>query len=156
MLVGSAVAAAALVLVASASAAAPRYVMVTGPGLARPVLLDDWSENLQLMGAIAYGDPVRAAQLVRRPRFLVSLFWNANVWTEPPTGPKGANQRGWFYPAYGERRAAFELLRSYGWLGARRRANSQLLAILARHGVPTRCAFKPGTPRLCSRATAAP
>ena len=47
--------AAAVVLVAPAHAAAPNYILVNGPGLQQPVLLDDWSENLQLLLAIAHG-----------------------------------------------------------------------------------------------------
>lgn len=36
---------AALALATPAAAAAPNYILVRGPGLKRPVLLDDWWEN---------------------------------------------------------------------------------------------------------------
>jgi len=151
VLVGVSVVAGVLVLASGASAAAPRYIMVTGPGLRQPVLLDDWWENLDFMAAVGHGPSVRASQLTRRPRFLVSLFWSADVWTQPPTSPEGSEQRGWFYPAYGKRRAALELVRSSGSLGTRRLATTELLTILFRHGVPTRCAVNTRNPRACAR-----
>lgn len=144
-------ASAPLVFAAGASAAAPRYIMVTGPSLQQPVLLDDWWENLRFMQAVSYGTSIGAPRVARRPRFLVSLFWDANVWTEPPTRPDGANERGWFYPAYGKRPAAFEMDRSWRALGFRRVATSELLTIFRAHGVPTRCAVKPNA-RICSQA----
>jgi hypothetical protein len=149
VLIGIVATAIALVLALDASAAAPRYIMITGPGLPQPVLIDDWWENLDVMRATSYGTSVSSARLARRPRFLVSLFWNANAWPEPPTTPSGANQRGWFYPAYGARPAVWRLERSFNWIGVQRRATSELLTILARHGVPTRCSVKPRNLRAC-------
>jgi hypothetical protein len=87
--------------------------MVTGPGVQQPVLLDDWSENGRFMQAVEYGTGIGASRLVRRPRLLVSLFSDAGVWTERPLRVADANQVGWFYPAYGKRRAAWQVLRSY-------------------------------------------
>ena len=45
--------AAMVVLAAPAQAAAPNYILVTGPGLPRPVLLANWTENLDLLLAVA-------------------------------------------------------------------------------------------------------
>ena len=45
--------AAMVVLAAPAQAAAPNYILVTGPGLPRPILLANWTENLDLLLAVA-------------------------------------------------------------------------------------------------------
>ena len=57
--VASAVALSAAVVAAPAGAAAPRYILVTGPGLARPVLLRDWDENLRFLVALLPARRVR-------------------------------------------------------------------------------------------------
>jgi hypothetical protein len=44
--------AATLALASPAQAAAPTYILVSGPGLARPVLLANWRENLVLLSAV--------------------------------------------------------------------------------------------------------
>ena len=36
-------------LSASANAAAPRYILVSGPNFQRPIVLGDWNENLVLV-----------------------------------------------------------------------------------------------------------
>src|SRR5215218_9997658 len=141
-----AVAAAALAFAAAASAAAPWWIMVSGPGFRQPVLLG-LSDNQKMMQAVASGEPVAATQLARRPHFLLSLFWEDENSTAPPTDVTAANQRGWFYPAYGKRAAAFVLVRSIPGYAppTRRRATPEMLTILRRHGVPTRCAVKANT-----------
>ena len=89
-----------------ANAAAPRYILISGPGLSKPVLLSDWNENLNLMLAFANAPRARSAALrglATRPRFELALFWG--VPDKPvPTNPAKANQFDWFYPA--QRRAA--------------------------------------------------
>jgi hypothetical protein len=137
---GLAVAALALVLARSASAAAPRYILVTGPALGQPVVLGNWSENLKIMVGLQDGTRVGSPELAGRPRFLLSLFWSADLWKRPPTRPAGAEQRGWFYPAYGRRPAAIEIVASTYAPPVRQRSSFETLAVLARHGVPTRCA----------------
>jgi hypothetical protein len=112
--------------------------MVSGPGLPRPVLLDDWDENLTLLVSVVQAPRApRAAvrSLPRRPRLRLSLFWGWGE-NERPTRPGEANQSGWLYPAHGSRRAVIDLLVS----GRRfpRLAPRAALSILARHGVPTR------------------
>jgi hypothetical protein len=141
----------ALTLSAGASAAAPWWIMVSGPGLRQPVLLG-LTESQKIMQSVAYGDRVPTRQLAQRPHFLLSLFWEDENSTEPPTDVTAANQRGWFYPAYGERPAAFVVVRSIpGYAPAsRRRAASEMLTILRRHGVPTRCAIKRDYLRACA------
>lgn len=133
-----AVVAVAAVLAAPAHAAAPNYILVSGPGLAKPVLLGDQSENLELLVAIGQGPRAKRAALrglARRPRFDLAEFWNWNF-LPAPTDPRQATQHGLFYPALGRKPALFKVMAN----GTRvlRIAPARALAILARHGVPTR------------------
>jgi hypothetical protein len=129
-----------LLLVAPASAAAPDYVLVTGPGLKRPVLLPDWSENHMLLLA-AFNAPRAKANVVRglarRPRLDLAVFW---AWggRPRPTRPNEANQRGWFYPARRARPAVIGFPSGFGGVLVPRVAPAEALRILARRGVPTR------------------
>ena len=129
---------AAAALAAPAHAAAPNYILVSGPGLAQPVLLGDWNENLQLVVAIEQGPRAKRAALrglARRPRFDLAEFWNWS-YLPAPTDPRGATQHIWFYPAHGRKPAIFKgmfLGKKTSLLGF-----PAALAILARHGIPTR------------------
>ena len=130
--------AAAVALAAPAQAAAPNYILVNGPGLAKPVLLGDQSENLELLVAIGQGPRAKHAALrglARRPRFDLAEFWNWNF-LPAPTDPRQATQHGLFYPAHGRKPALFKVMAQ----GTRvaRIASAQALAILASHGIPTR------------------
>src|SRR5205807_650244 len=59
---------AVLALAAPATAAAPNYILVSGPGLARPVLLGDWNENLALLAAVANAPRAKAPAVRGRAR----------------------------------------------------------------------------------------
>jgi hypothetical protein len=128
----------ALTLAAPARAAAPNFILVSGPGLERPVLLDDWGENLVLMSAVA-GAPKASRTVVcgltRRPRLLLAEFWGWGGLPRP-TSPGEETQRGWFYPARGRRPAVFRLM--VDGTTAPRVAPARALAILAGHRIPTR------------------
>jgi hypothetical protein len=133
-----AVVAVALIAAAPVKAAAPRYILVSGPGLSKPVLLSDWSENLALMAAFAKApraSSLATHRLARRPRFELALFWG--VPDNPvPTNPAEANQFDWFYPARGTQPAVVD-----AFTNGRRsklKATTAVLRILARHHVPTR------------------
>ena len=133
-----AVVAVAAVLAAPAHAAAPNYILVNGPGLAKPVLLGDQSENLELLVAIGQGPRAKHAALrglARRPRFDLAEFWNWNF-LPAPTDPRRATQHGLFYPAHGRKPTLFKVMAK----GTRilRIASARALAILARNGIPTR------------------
>lgn len=133
-----AVVAAAVALVAPAHAAAPNYILVSGPGLTQPVLLDDWSENLDLLGAIGQGPRAKRAALrglARRPRLDLAEFWNWS-YLPPPTDPREATQHAWFYPAHGRKPPIFRGM--FDGKKAPRLGSRAALAILARHGIPTR------------------
>jgi hypothetical protein len=136
-LVGAVVAAAAA-LVAPAHAAAPNYILVSGSRLAEPVVLDDWSENGRLLVAIGDGPRAKRAALrglARRLRFDLAEFWGWSA-NSRPTDPRAASQHGLFYPAHGRKPAIFKVMVE----GTRvpRIASARALAILARHGIPTR------------------
>jgi hypothetical protein len=127
-----------LALASPAKAAAPNYILVSGRGLAHPILLADWNENLVLLTSLV--DAPRAKGTVVRtlrglPRFDLAEFWG---WGEmpPPTRPSQANQHGWFYPARRSLPAVFDLM--VDGVRAPRIAPRSALTILARHGVPTR------------------
>jgi hypothetical protein len=133
-----AVLAAAVAFAAPAHAAAPNYILVSGPGLTQPVLLGDWNENLQFVVAIGQGRRAKGAALrglARRPRYDLAEFWNWNF-LPAPTDPREATQHAWFYPAHGRKPAIFKA-RIQGTRSLRI-ASAEALAILARHGVPTR------------------
>jgi hypothetical protein len=128
----------AVALAAPAHASEPNYILVSGPGLQQPVLLDERGENLQLLVAIGQGPRAKRAALrglARRPRFDLAEFWNWNF-LPAPTDPRGATQHGVFYPAQGRKPALFKVMVQ----GTRfpRIASARALAILASHGIPTR------------------
>src|SRR5947208_7329923 len=92
----------ALVLASSAAAAAPNYILVSGPRLAHPVLMADWNENLALLSSLVDAPRARRSvvhRLAQRPRFRLAEFWG---WGDRPrpTRPSQANQHGWFDPAH--------------------------------------------------------
>jgi hypothetical protein len=99
---------AAVVCASSASAAAPRYIFVSGACVPEPVLLADWWENHALV--LADTPRVTPRALRDRPQLRVSLFWGVPS-ARPPTRPRDANQFGWFYPAHGRRAAVMEIAR---------------------------------------------
>lgn len=130
--------AAALVLVSPAAAAAPNYILISGPGLRHPVLLGNWNENLRLLLAVDSSPVARKALrqgLAHRRRLGVAEFWD---WSGKPrpTNPRDANQHGWFYPAHGSQAALIQITVSAEFVP--RLATAKVLSILRRHGVPTR------------------
>ena len=130
----AAVLAAGLVAV-QAQAAAPRYILVSGPGLQRPAILGNWSENLAFVTSLLHARRPTSGWRENRPRYDLALFWG--VPAKPvPTRPNEANQHGWFYPATGGRRAVVKMRVSGEDFP--RVATPETLRILARHGVPTR------------------
>jgi hypothetical protein len=130
--------AAALVVAGPAQAAAPNYILVSGPGLPRPVLLANWNENLALLVGVANAPRATGAAvrgLARRPRFDLAEFWG---WSglPPPTTPDGANQHGWFYPAHGSKPPVIVLMANGS--NVARLAPPPVLRIFVRHHIPTR------------------
>jgi hypothetical protein len=134
----TAASAAVLMLAVPARAAAPNYILVSGPGLSHPVLLADWNENLRLLLAVGDAPPARGAALVglrRRPRLDLAEFW---AWSARPrpASPARASQHSSFYPASGSK-PAIVVMTVRGVTGPRV-ASKQVLRILERHRIPTR------------------
>jgi hypothetical protein len=129
---------ASLLAAGPAQAAAPNYILVSGPDIKHPILLGNWDENLVLLTALvdaptAKGSAVR--HLARRPRFDLAEFWGWSALPRP-TRPSQANQHGWFYPAHGAKPAVIVLMVN----GTRvpRLLPARVREILARHHVPLR------------------
>jgi hypothetical protein len=129
---------ASLLAVAPAQAAAPNYILVSGPGIEHPILLGNWGENLALLSALvnaptAKGSAVR--KLTRRPHFNLAEFWGWSALPRP-TRPSQANQHGRLYPARGAKPAVIVLMVN----GTRvpRLLPIRVREILARHHVPLR------------------
>jgi hypothetical protein len=128
----------ALAVAGTAHAAAPRFILVSGPRLEQPVVLGDWAENLFFLQELSFGgrpDASVVRSLPRRPRYDLAMFWE---WTsdEAPRDPDGASQHGWFYPAYRGRPAV-----SVARLNGKRMpriVSVRALWVLSRHGVPVR------------------
>jgi hypothetical protein len=145
----------ALVLASSVEAAAPRYILVSGPGLARPVLLANWVENRTLLLAVA-GAPRAKKETVRRlpgrPRLRLGFFWG---WADMPrpTRQGQASQSGWFYPIWRSEAAVLDLM--VDGVRVPRIAPIRVLRIFARHGVPIRVAARPPEPEQPTLCTAA-
>jgi hypothetical protein len=119
----------------SANAAAPRYILVTGPSIQRPVVLGDWSENLAFLVDLIPARRPSPGWRNDRPHYKLALFWGAPA-KPVPADPSKASQIGWFYPAANGRRAVVVLLVS-GRDGPRI-ASPKTLRILKRHGILTR------------------
>jgi hypothetical protein len=127
-----------LVLASPVQAAAPNYILVSGPGLERPILLGNWGENGALLSALVNA-PTAKASVVRgltgRPRFDLAEFWGWG--SRPrPTRPSQANQHGWFYPAHRSKPPVIVLM--VNGYRSPRLVPTSVLKILARHRVPLR------------------
>ncbi len=121
------------------TAAAPPYIMVTGPKLAKPVLLSDWDENLVLLTAAAASPKAKPADLRSlraRPRFDLALYWGWPLASPPPAKASDASAHGSFYPTYRGRPAVIQM--KINGEDYARLASPKVLKILAKHGVPTR------------------
>jgi hypothetical protein len=128
----------ALVLVAPAAAAAPNYILVSGPGMGHPVLLANWSENLDLLLAVA-NSPRAGTSLARtlrhRRRLDLAEFWDWSA-KPRPTKASDANQHGSFYPAHGSLPPVIDI--TVMGIASPHLVSAQVVKILRRHGVPTR------------------
>jgi hypothetical protein len=129
----------ALVLALPAWSAAPPYIMVSGPRLAKPVLLSDWDENLALLLATDASPRVKKSDLSglsERPRLDLALFWGWSLDSPPPTKKSVASAHGSFWPAY-KGHPAVVRMKTNGE-DFPHVASAKVLRIFARHGVPTR------------------
>ena len=98
----------------SLSAAGPRLILVTGALLEGPTVLENWDDNVRLMGAVANPTTVEAGTLAGRPFYSLALFWGPE-WAQylndggsvAAVRPEQANQHARFYPAVGAAPALF-------------------------------------------------
>jgi hypothetical protein len=130
--------AAALILALPAWAAAPPYIMVSGPRLAKPILLSNWNENLTLLlatDASRRAKPSEIRGLSTRPRLDLALFWGWSLDSPPPTKTSDASAHGSFYPSY-QGRVAVIRMKTNGEDYAHV-PSAKVLRILSKHGVPT-------------------
>lgn len=143
----------ALAFASVVEAAAPRYILVSGPGLAQPVLLANWEENHRLLLALTTAPKANEKTVRRlrdRPRLRLGLFWAS---PEPrQVRQKNANQRGWFYPGLRSEPPVIDLL--VDGVRAPRIAPARVLRIFARHGVWTRVGAPTTEPELPKPCTA--
>jgi hypothetical protein len=140
-------------LVASpAVAAAPRLMMVYGPPLSKPIVLQDWRENLTVMVGLERTN-IDPGELEGRPYLKMALFWGPR-WVEyveegrplDALRPEQANQHARFYPATEDEPALITFGSSKFGPGVIRRVEPEALAVLARHGIPVRSEAPPSRP----------
>ena len=128
--------AAALILASPVHASAPNYILVSGHGLKRPILLDNWNENAALLSALVDAPKAKRSVvlgLARRPRFDLAEFWGWGG-RPRPTRPSQANQHGWFYPK--QRSKPPVIVITVNGEKVPRLVPTTVLEILGRHHVP--------------------
>jgi hypothetical protein len=94
--------------VVSLDAAAPRLILISGPLLEHPVLIEDWDATSRIMAAINDRAVAESKALVDRPFDELALFWGLECVQYVNDGrplaalkPAQANQHARFYPAAG-------------------------------------------------------
>jgi hypothetical protein len=122
-----------------AVAAAPPYIIVSGPKLAKPVLLSNWAENLSLLDAAQASPRAKASDLrtlSTRPHLDLALFWGWSLDSPPPTKASDASAHGSFYPTYRGHPALMRI--TTNGVDTTRVASAKVLRIFVKHGIPTR------------------
>jgi hypothetical protein len=133
---------AVLVAAPAAFAAAPRIILVTGGGLARPAVLADWQENLAIMQSASNQADAKSEDLATRPSYRVAMFWDPG-WDhymrarKDPSALrlKEANQFAHYYPPTATHGAVFAFDGIPGADGLTRKLDDQGVAIFSRHGI---------------------
>lgn len=124
----------------SADAAAPWYTLITGDALRKPVLVDSWAENYEIISGDTFEGPLPHAG--ERPHLDVALYWgaawdpSANKPLTPPRDPALGDQTGRFYPEYKGSQAALILNPVPGAAPLPRVVGERGLQVLAAHGIP--------------------
>jgi hypothetical protein len=103
-----------LVSVVSLNAAAPRVILVSGPLLERPILIDDLDDNARIMASVNNRAVAASEAPTDRPYYEFALFWRVE-WVHyinegrPVAALKSeqATQHARFYPAVGTAPALF-------------------------------------------------
>jgi hypothetical protein len=132
----------ALELAGSATAAAPRLIMVDGKSLDGRVLMQDHEDVFELYQEFFDGQPVDRSALRGRQSLRLGLFWDHSLWE--PYVEQGrlhelrfeqANTVGRFYPAIDGQPALVDVPGHGHWP---KMANGTALRILEAHGIPIR------------------
>lgn len=128
----------AMLFALSAQAAAPNFILVSGKGVAHPVLLANWNQNLALLSALVAAPRATGAatrELKRRPSLDFAEFWD---WAGRPRPSRAdqANQHGRYYPAHARQPAVIVVMVA----GAvyPRLMPPTVLRIFAEHDIPRR------------------
>jgi len=132
----------ALLSFTSLEAAAPRLLMVYGGPLQNGVLLRDWGEIFKMFTSAPSETNVN---LNDRPFFELALFWGRE-WNDyvndgkplDKLRPEDANQKGRFYPAFGDKPAVISAGRTV------KQVPAESLRFLERYGIPTRLPVSSG------------
>jgi hypothetical protein len=141
-----------LASVVNLSAAAPRLILVSGALLERPVLIEDWDDNMRIMAAVNSRTVAESESLENRPFYEFALFWGAE-WVQyvnegrpvAALKPEQATQHARFYPAVGAAPALFvfkdepgEMQRGTQIMGLVRSVDQMALDVFARYGLRVR------------------
>ena len=138
--------------VVSLNAAAPRLILISGPLLERPILIEDWDDNARIMAGINERTVAQSEPLVDRPFFELALFWGLE-WVQYANDgrplahlkPEQANQHARFYPAVGAAPALVVFRDEPGEMGENARrmglirpVEQMALDVFARYGLRVR------------------
>ncbi len=144
----------AIVLASAASlnAAAPRLILISGPLLERPILIEDWDQNARIMAGINDRAVAQAEAPADRPFYELALFWGLE-WVQyindgrplAALKPELASQHARFYPAVGTTPALVVFRDEPGeWgqnarrMGLLRSVEQMALDVFARYGLRVR------------------
>jgi hypothetical protein len=141
-----------LASVVNLSAAAPRIILVSGPLLERPILIQDWNDNMRIMGGVNNRAGAASEAPADRPYYEFALFWGME-WVQyinegrpvAALRPEQATQHARFYPAVGAAPALFvykdepgEMQRSTQIMGLVRSVEQMALDVFAKYGLRVR------------------
>lgn len=123
-------------------AAGPRIILVTGGQITKPVVLEDWLENLEIMEAASKPVDANAEALPSRPAYRIAMFWGTEWEQYVDAGkdpaalrPEHGNQFARYYPPFQGREAVFTFDTIPGPGALIRRLENKGVVIFARHGI---------------------
>jgi len=99
-------------------------------------LLEGLRENDAFLASLVDPQPLSRAALDRRPVIKVAMFWSRAA--EPPLHIRNASAHGSYYPAYGDREAAFVHGLGRRGLPQAYRVEAAGLELLKRQRIPVR------------------
>jgi hypothetical protein len=125
--------------------AAPWFLLFHGDTLGKRIVMSDWQENQKLMLSIRDEATVKEGSLRGRPFIEMAYFWGpdwahyaANGKLPEALRPEQGNQRGRFYPSYGNAGAVVVIDYVPGVGRSTRQITQEGLNLLAKYGIPAR------------------